>query len=98
ICTGYRFRGKTYSEVPSSLRIWQECKPVYEEMDTWSEDISAVKQVEKLPRNAKRYVREIEKLIGAKIMLVSIGNERKQTILLENPFKKVHTGKAKKGR
>jgi adenylosuccinate synthase len=98
ICTGYRFRGKTYSEVPSSLRIWQECKPVYEEMDGWSEDISAVKEVEKLPRNAKRYVREIEKLIGAKIMLVSIGNERKQTILLENPFKKVHTGKNKKGR
>jgi adenylosuccinate synthase len=98
ICTGYRFRGKTYSEVPSSLRIWQECKPVYEEMDGWSEDISAVRELDKLPRNAKRYVREIEKLIGAKIMLVSIGNERKQTILLENPFKKVHTGKAKKGR
>ena len=98
ICTGYRFRGKTYSEVPSSLRIWQECKPVYEEMDGWSEDISAVRELDKLPRNAKRYVREIEKLIGAKIMLVSIGNERKQTILLENPFKKVHTGKNKKGR
>jgi adenylosuccinate synthase len=98
ICTGYRFRGKTYSEVPSSLRIWQECKPVYEEMDGWSEDISAAREVENLPRNAKRYVREIEKLIGAKIMLVSIGNERKQTILLENPFKKVHTGKTKKGR
>jgi len=98
ICTGYRFRGKTYSEVPSSLRIWQECKPVYEEMDGWSEDISAVRELEKLPRNAKRYVREIEKLIGAKIILVSIGNERKQTILLENPFKKVHTGKTKKGR
>jgi adenylosuccinate synthase len=98
ICTGYRFMGKTYSEVPSSLRIWQECKPVYEEMDGWSEDISTVREVEKLPRNAKRYVREIEKRIGAKIILVSIGNERKQTILLENPFKKVHTGKAKKGR
>lgn len=98
ICTGYRYQGEEYSEVPSSIRVWEECEPVYEGMDGWNEDIGGVKRFDDLPRNAKRYVRRIEKLIGVKTILISVGNDRKQTILLENPFKKVHTKVVKKSR
>jgi adenylosuccinate synthase len=98
ICTGYRFKKKVFTEAPSSLRVWQECVPVYEEMAGWPEDISAVRDIKGLPRNAKSYVKKIEEMIGVKIILVSLGNERKQTILLENPFKKIHTVGTKRSR
>jgi len=98
ICTGYSHHGKMYNEVPSSLRIWQECEPIYEEMDGWLEDISAAREFDQLPRNAKRYIKRIEKIIQVKTILISIGDDRKETILLENPFEKVRTKKAKESR
>lgn len=93
ICIGYRFNKKIYREFPSDIRFWQECEPIYKEMEGWSEDISAIREFEKLPRNTRRYIKEIEKLTGVKVILISVGNERSQTIMLENPFEKVHTFK-----
>ena len=40
-----------------------------------------------LPENAKKYIKAVEKFIGAKISSVSTSPEREDTILLEDPFK-----------
>jgi adenylosuccinate synthase len=39
-----------------------------------------------LPENAKKYIFALEDFIGAKVSSVSTSPERKDTILIENPF------------
>ena len=41
---------------------------------------------EKLPENAKLYIKQLEKFVGAKISSISTSPERDDTILVENPF------------
>jgi adenylosuccinate synthase len=40
-----------------------------------------------LPPNARAYVKRVEELVGVKVMGVSVGADRGQTILRENPFR-----------
>ena len=40
----------------------------------------------KLPENAKYYIKQLEDFINAKISSISTSPERKDTILIENPF------------
>jgi adenylosuccinate synthase len=56
---------------------------VYEELEGWKEDIRNVREISQLPKNAKRYLERIEELAGVPISIVSVGEERDQTILLK---------------
>jgi adenylosuccinate synthase len=86
ICTAYEHRGKIVDDFPASLKVLGDCQPVYETLPGWSEDISGVKEMNKLPANVKNYLRRIEELTQTPIDLVSVGAERTQTILKKNPF------------
>jgi len=86
ICTAYKFKGKKIQEFPASLRIQKECDPVYEEVKGWEEDIRLVKDLNDLPLNAQRYIKLIEQLVGVEVCMVSLGNERGQTLMFDNPF------------
>jgi adenylosuccinate synthase len=72
--------------VPANLSLLDRCEPVYEEMDGWKTEIKGGKNLSDLPRNAQRYLRRLEKLIGAKIEMVSVGSERNDTLGVKNPF------------
>jgi adenylosuccinate synthase len=65
---------------PSSLKELTKCEPVYEEFDSWKEDISDAKSFEALPANAKKYLGRIEELAGVKIRFIGVGKDREQTI------------------
>lgn len=86
ICTGYRYQGQLLKELPASMDVFSQCEPVYEELPGWCSDISAVREFEDLPANARNYIRRIEELISCPIMLVSLGARRDETIVLRNPF------------
>jgi adenylosuccinate synthase len=86
ICTSYTFKDKKIQEFPASLRIQNECEPVYEEISGWEENISTVKDMSDLPLNAQKYLKIIEQLVGVEIYMISLGNERSQTMMLKNPF------------
>ena len=79
ICTSYRFEGKVYNEVPSNIRVLSGCEPLYEELPGWKEDTTRVTSYIKLPKNAKNYLKRIQNLLKTKIVLISVGCERKQT-------------------
>lgn len=87
ICTGYRFEGRLYEEFPSNPRTMQGAEPIYEELDGWDEDLSTVKDFDSLPSTTKKYLKRIEELSGVNTIMVSVGMERDQTILIKNPFK-----------
>ena len=48
--------------------------------------IYGVTDWEKLPTNARAYLRRIETLIGAPIAMVSTGPDRVHTIVLRHPY------------
>jgi len=83
ICTAYRYKGKSYKNFPSDIEVMNNCEPVYEESAGWREDTSGITSYSKLPKNAKKYLNRIQKLLGTKIVLVSVGSERKQTFTSE---------------
>jgi adenylosuccinate synthase len=87
ICTSYRTEEAEFTRsVPANLRLLSSCRPVYEELEGWTEDIRGARRIEDLPRNTRRYVERLEELAGIRMALVSVGPDRKETILLGNPF------------
>ncbi len=86
VCTAYRSEGETYHEFPSSLRVLERAEPVWEELEGWDSTFSGARKLSDLPINAQRYVRRLEEIVGTEMVLVSVGPERDQTIMLKNPF------------
>ena len=86
ICTGYEYSGKIVRDFPASLNILGSCKPVYEILPGWPEDISDIRKLEDLPENAKKYLNRIEELTETPIDMVSVGPGREETIIINNPF------------
>ncbi|MDI3327770.1 MAG: adenylosuccinate synthase [Alicyclobacillaceae bacterium] len=86
ICTGYRYRGQVLEEFPASLRVLQECEPVYETLPGWDEDVSSARSFDELPAAARRYVTRISELTNTPLALISTGPNREQTIELSDAF------------
>jgi len=84
ICTSYRYRGKTITEFPSSLKILTECEPIYEEMPGWKEDISSARTYEDLPLNTRNYLKRISELTNVPVAAAGVGPRREQTVIWEN--------------
>ena len=86
ICTRYEVGGRTIDEFPASLDTLAACRPVYETLPGWREDISGARNYDDLPTNARRYIERIAALVGVRLQIVSVGPGRDQTIVLKNPF------------
>ncbi len=86
ICTGYEYQGRVLTEFPSSLKVLSKCKPVYETLPGWSEDISGIRRKEDLPRNTRNYLDRIEELSRIPIGIISVGPGRDETIVVTHPF------------
>ena len=80
ICVAYKYKGKILKDFPASRIVQRDCKPVYEEMPGLNGIVRGVTKFEKLPANAKKYIKRLEQLVGAKIDLVSLGRKREETI------------------
>ncbi len=83
ICVGYRYKGRIIDEFPHSLKILQECEPIYETLPGWKSEISSTASFDDLPEAAKRYLGRLEELTNTEIGLISVGAERNQTIILD---------------
>ena len=86
ICTAYELDGKEIDYVPSTLSALERCKPVFIELPGWNEEITEIRDFEKLPDNAKQYLRKIEELTNTEIAIVSVGPDRTQTIIKKDIF------------
>jgi len=86
VCTAYRHEGKLRTTPPSGADALAKCEPVYEEVPGWKESTLGVRQFDKLPVNAQKYLKKIEEFTEARIDLISTGAERDDTIILRHPF------------
>jgi len=78
ICTSYKVDGKECVELP--FIDDSAIEPVYTNMPGWKENITGIKEYNKLPDSLKRYIEFIETQTGVPITLVSVGPDRQETI------------------
>lgn len=81
VCTAYKCGGKILKDFPGNMEILSACRPVYEELPGWKTDITSVVKYMHLPIKARKYIAYISKLVNRKIAMVSVGSERKQTLI-----------------
>jgi len=86
ICTGYKVRGKTVTEIPQAMATFAACQPVYESWAGWRRSTTGIKAYRALPPEARRYLARLEDLAECPIDIVSTGSRRNETIVLRNPL------------
>lgn len=86
ICVAYEVDQRTTDVFPYSTEELYRCKPVYEEMEGWTEDLRGKRSWEELPIQVRRYVEKIQELLGVPLLLISLGPSREETVSLRTPF------------
>ncbi len=83
LCTGYKDtrNGNIYTSYPTDVFIHKYLEPVYETHAGWGVDITGIKEYDKLPENAKKYLARLEELLECPISIISVGPDREQTIM-----------------
>ena len=84
ICTAYELDGKEITEYPANLNDLQRCKPIFETLPCWTEDVTSCRSLDELPDNARRYLERISELCDVQISIFSVGPDRNQTNLLKS--------------
>lgn len=82
ICTFYEYKGKRVNYFDGDANFLEKVKPIYKTMPGWKKPTKGIKKYSDLPLEAKNYLKEIEKLVGAKIKYISTGRERTEIIKL----------------
>ena len=87
MCVAYELDGKKVDYLPAAVDDQLKVKPIYKSFKGWKSSTKGIKNFEKLPENARIYIKELEKFIETKVSSISTSPERNDTILIEDPFK-----------
>lgn len=80
VCTEYNYKGENISHFPYNIEP-ENVTPVYKEFKGWKQDLTGLTTYDQLPVELKEYIEFIEKELEVPIKIVSVGPDRKQTIL-----------------
>jgi adenylosuccinate synthase len=86
ICVGYEVDGVRRENVPATIQELEKCRPVFEELPGWADDIRGVRRYQDLPAATQSYLKRVEELVGVPIQIISVGPDREETIVVQNPF------------
>jgi len=82
IAVAYKHGGTTYtSTYPSNLEVLGKCEVEYESFPGWKKDITKVRKMEDLPKNAVHLVKRIEELVGVPIKWIGVGPGREDMVI-----------------
>lgn len=80
VCTAYNYKGDTISHLPYNIEE-QNVTPIYTELKGWQADLTAMNSADELPKEFNDYVAFLENELQIPITIVSVGPDRKQTII-----------------
>ncbi|MEC8397055.1 MAG: adenylosuccinate synthase [Bacteroidota bacterium] len=80
VCNQYKTKQGIYDYFPFDIND-ESVSPQYIELPGWEEDLTKINSVDKLPKNFKDYIHFLERELMTPIKIVSVGPDRKQTIL-----------------
>ncbi|MDE6557311.1 MAG: adenylosuccinate synthetase, partial [Duncaniella sp.] len=78
-CVAYEIDGKETRQFPFSIE--EEIKPVYVTLPGWKTDMTSMQSEDEFPKEFTDYIEFLEKELATPITIVSIGPDRKQTIV-----------------
>ncbi len=80
ICTSYKYKGEEIDHLPYNIEE-ENVQPVFVEKKGWKQDLTGLTSYDALPIELKEYITFIEEYVGVPIKVVSVGPDRKQTIM-----------------
>ncbi len=80
VCTHYIYQGNTIDYMPYDI-VHHDVSPIYQELKGWKQNITNLKSIEEIPTELNEYIDFLEKELGVPITIVSVGPDRKQTLI-----------------
>ena len=71
---------------PNSAESFEKCKPIFKSLPGWKCSTANCRRLEDLPQQAMSYLRFLAELMEVPIAIVSLGANRDQTIVVEDPI------------
>jgi adenylosuccinate synthase len=82
VCVAYRVNGKLTTRFPPSISELDRAQPVTRKFKGWMSSTKKARKLADLPKNARAYLKAIEKMAGVPIGIVSVGADRAETIFV----------------
>ena len=87
-CVAYEIDGKTVVDFPASVPAMEKAKPVLKKFKGWKKSLKECRSYEELPKAARDYVELTEDYTKTEVGIISVGYERDETFIRNNPWKK----------
>ena len=86
ICVAYELNGKRIDYFPTSVEDFEQCNPIFKKLPGWRCSTENCRRLEDLPPAAMSYLRFLAEIMEVPIAIVSLGANRDQTIVIEDPI------------
>ena len=83
VCTHYIVDGEKIDYMPYDI-VSTDVQPVYKEMKGWKTDLTQLSSIGEIPKELNNYVEYLEQELNVPITIISVGPDRKQTLLRES--------------
>ncbi len=86
VCTGYLLDGEQIDKPPPLIEDLQRVEPVYETLPGWQASTEKIDKIRGLPQNARDFITFIEDFCNVPIVIISVGPNREETIVVDEEF------------
>ncbi len=86
VCIAYDLDGEEIDYFPTNSDDLKKCKPIFKKLKGWQCSTADCRKLSDLPENAMNYLRFLAELMEVPIAIVSLGANRDQTIVIEDPI------------
>ncbi len=86
VCIAYELDGKKIDYFPTNSDDLKRCKPIFKKLQGWQCSTADCRKLSDLPDGAMNYLRFLAELMEVPIAIVSLGANRDQTIVIEDPI------------
>src|SRR5690606_20887767 len=80
VCTAYNYKGDIIHHLPYNIES-ENVTPIYTDFKGWNEDLTEMTDASDMPQPLLEYIEFLEKELEIPITIVSVGPDRKQTII-----------------
>lgn len=80
VAVAYKYKGETIEHLPFDVKE-ENIEPIYETLPGWHEDLTEMTDEAQFPKAFADYIQYLEEKLNVPIKLVSIGPDRRQTII-----------------
>ncbi len=86
VCVEYQVNDYALTRFPPDLTTLKSVRPVYQDMPGWKAPTSGATSFADLPAACQNFILRLQALIGVRVDIISTGPERKDTIMIRDPF------------